>query len=328
MDTAFRHRVDSQPAVGNFGIAVDAVAVIAVLDPSFGHLDARQIALALSFLCLRHGLLLHGIHARQAADRLLVEHDGGASLFGKPGHVLDFGLAFGEPASGNGKIDCHLIKLDSCIESRKFAFRRLPGGLPKGNAMLMLIIGLILFLGIHTSKIVAYGYRESFITKHGEGSWKGLYTVISFVGLILIVWGYIVARQQGPIILYDPPLWIRHITILLMLFAFIFLAASQVPAGRIKAAVKHPMLLSVKIWAFAHLLANGDLASVLLFGSFLVWAVADRISEKRRLEAGLTKPPEPGPLRNDIIAVVAGVVVFALFYWKLHQWLIGVPITA
>ena len=110
-----------------------------------------------------------------------------------------------------------------------------------------------------------------------------------------------------------------------MLPVMILLVASQVPAGRIKAAVKHPMLLGVKIWALAHLLVNGDLASVLLFGGFLAWAVVDRISEKKRLLAGLTRNPEAGPLKWDIIAVVGGLVLYVLFVVVLHKLLIGVP---
>ncbi|MBW8640237.1 NnrU family protein [Hoeflea sp. WL0058] len=192
--------------------------------------------------------------------------------------------------------------------------------------MFWLIIGLILFLGAHSVRIVAPDFRQRFMESRGDNAWKGLYTLVSLAGLILIIWGFSIARY-GPII-YDPPLWMRYITELLMLFAFISLAVSSVPAGKLKPALKHPMLLSVKIWALAHLLANGDLASLLLFGSFLVWAVADRISEKRRLKAGITQPTEPGPVRNDVIAVIVGVVVYGLFIWKLHYWLIGVPVHA
>ena len=189
--------------------------------------------------------------------------------------------------------------------------------------MVVLILGIILFLGIHSTRIFAPGWRTGFIARRGEGAWKGLYTVVSIVGFVLIVWGFGMARTTAPI-LYSPPVWTRHIALLFMIPAMIFLVASQVPAGRIKAAVKHPMLLSVKIWAFAHLLANGDLASLILFLSFLAWAVADRISEKRRLRAGLSRPIVAGPVKYDVISVVVGLVLYLLFVWKLHLWLIGV----
>ncbi|WP_099865242.1 NnrU family protein [Pararhizobium haloflavum] len=189
--------------------------------------------------------------------------------------------------------------------------------------MLILILGIVLFLGVHSVRIAAPDYRARFIAERGEGAWKGLYTVVSVIGLALIVWGFGMARQTAPI-LYAPPAFMAHLALLLMIPAMVFLAASQVPAGRIKAAVKHPMLLAVKIWALAHLLANGDLASLILFLSFLAWAVADRISEKRRLRAGETRAVVAGPARNDIIAVGVGLVLYLLFVWKLHAWLIGV----
>jgi len=190
--------------------------------------------------------------------------------------------------------------------------------------MLWLILGLVLFLGMHSAKMLAWGFRERFIAERGENAWKGIYTVVSLVGFVLIIWGYSMARYEGPI-LYAPPLWFGHITMLLMLFSFVSLMAAYTPPGKIKAAVKHPMLLAVKLWAFGHLLINGELASVLLFGGFLVWAIADRISVRRREAAGLASLPEAGPLRNDAIPVVVGVVVYLLFVWRLHQWLFGVP---
>ncbi|MCP4315538.1 MAG: NnrU family protein [Hyphomicrobiales bacterium] len=190
--------------------------------------------------------------------------------------------------------------------------------------MFILIVGLILFLGIHSVRIVAPGFRDRMIAERGENAWKGIYTLVSFVGFGLIIWGFSLARFLAPI-LYTPPMWMAHVTLLLMLFSFILLAVYGMPAGKIKAAVKHPMLLAVKLWAFGHLLANGDLASVLLFGGFLVWAVADRISVKRRAPVGEEPPAETGPVRNDIAAIVAGTVVYLLFVWKLHEWLFGFP---
>lgn len=189
--------------------------------------------------------------------------------------------------------------------------------------MLILILGLILFLGVHSVRIFAPGIRDAQIAKRGLGPWKGLYSLVAFAGFVLIVWGYGIARQTAPI-LYEPPVWTRHLNLLLMVFAFIALAASQLPAGRIKAALKHPMLVAVKIWALGHLLANGDLAALLLFGTFLAWAVLDRISVKRRGDVG----PAPGPLTWDIAAIVIGLVAYALFAFVLHEWLIGVPVIA
>lgn len=190
--------------------------------------------------------------------------------------------------------------------------------------MLILIIGLILFLGIHSVRIFAPGVRDSFIEQRGDNAWKGMYTLISLVGFALIIWGFWMTRYTAPI-LYTPPLWMTHITLLLMLFSIILLAVYGMPEGRIKAAVKHPMLVAIKLWALGHLLANGDLASVLLFGSFLVWAIADRISVKRREAADGAPEIKVGPVRNDIAAIVAGTVVYLLFVWKLHAWLFGVP---
>lgn len=189
--------------------------------------------------------------------------------------------------------------------------------------MFILIVGLILFLGIHTVRIIAPGFRDRMIAERGENAWKGIYTLISLVGFGLIIWGFSIARFSAPII-YTPPLWMTHVTLLFMLVSFILLAVYGMPAGKIKPAVKHPMLLAVKLWAFGHLLANGDLASVLLFGAFLVWAVADRISVKRRAPAGMEPSVKTGPVRNDIAAIVAGLVVYVLFVWKLHEWLFGV----
>lgn len=190
--------------------------------------------------------------------------------------------------------------------------------------MIWLVVGLVVFLGIHSIRIVAPDFRQAQIDRRGLNAWKGIYTVISIVGFVILVWGYGIARQD-PVVFWVAPAWMSHVVALLMLPVMIFLVASQVPAGRIKAAVKHPMLLGVKIWAVAHLLVNGDLASVLLFGGFLAWAVVDRISEKKRLLAGLTRNPVAGPLKWDIIAVVGGLVAYALFVAVLHEWLIGVP---
>ncbi|QND52147.1 NnrU family protein [Phyllobacterium sp. 628] len=190
--------------------------------------------------------------------------------------------------------------------------------------MLVLILGIVVFLGIHSVRIVAPRWRLAKIAAWGENAWKGLYSLVSLLGLGLIIWGWILARPYSPFI-YEPPVWMKHITLLLMLFSFISLMISNFKPGKLKPILKHPMLLAVKIWALAHVLANGDLASLILFLSFLAWAVADRIAIKRQERAGITQTIiVPGPVSNDVVAIIAGVVLYILFVWKLHAWLIGV----
>ena len=186
--------------------------------------------------------------------------------------------------------------------------------------MLYLILGLVLFLGMHSVEIFSSGLRANAVARMGERPWKGLYALISIVGFVLIIWGYSQARQ-APIMLYAPPVWMRHLSALIMLPVFPLLLAAYLP-GRIKAALKHPMLAAVKFWALAHLLANGMLADVLLFGSFLAWAVADRISFKRRVARPI--PGAPPSKANDVIAVVAGLAIYAVFVLWLHARLFGV----
>jgi len=188
--------------------------------------------------------------------------------------------------------------------------------------MLVLIFGLVLFLGAHSVRILADDWRRNLIARLGEGPWKGIYSLVSLVGFVLIVWGYGMARQN-PVPLWDSPEWLKHLAIALNLVAFILFAAYLVPAGRIKARLGHPMLLSVKVWAFAHLLANGTLADLFLFGSFLVWAIADFVISRRRDRlAGTVRIA--GPARNDAIAVVVGVLIWAAILWRVHYWVIGV----
>jgi len=184
----------------------------------------------------------------------------------------------------------------------------------------MLIIGLVLFLGIHTVSIVAPQWREGQIARLGEGPWKGMYSVVSAIGFGLLIYGYGAARQN-PVVLYTPPTALRHVALLLMLPVFPLLVAAYVP-GRIKAIAKHPMLLATKLWAVAHLFANGTLADVLLFGGFLVWAVADRISVKRRPARPI--PAAPARPYNDVIVIVVGLGLYALFVLWAHRWLFGV----
>jgi uncharacterized membrane protein len=186
--------------------------------------------------------------------------------------------------------------------------------------MEMLVIGLVLFLGIHTVSIVAPQWRDGQVARLGEGPWKGIYSVVSAIGFALLIYGYGAARQN-PVVLYTPPTALRHLALLLMLPVFPLLVAAYVP-GRIKAMAKHPMLLATKFWALAHLLANGTLADVLLFGGFLAWAVADRISVKRRPARPIPgAPPRP---YNDVIVVVIGLALYALFVMGAHRWLFGV----
>ena len=190
--------------------------------------------------------------------------------------------------------------------------------------MALLLLGLVLFLGMHSVSIVSPTGRHVIARRLGEGPWKGLYTLVSLTGFVLIVAGYSAARQD-PVLLYTPPVALRHLSALLMLPVFVLLLAAYLP-GRIQRAAKHPMLVATKLWALAHLLANGDLASVLLFGSFLAWAVADRISLKRRAAAGLLRPvhgASPGAM-NDVIALVAGLVLYGVFAFWAHGFLFGV----
>jgi uncharacterized membrane protein len=187
--------------------------------------------------------------------------------------------------------------------------------------MPLLIAGLVLFLGVHSIAIVSPSFRARAIQRVGEGAWKGLYALISLVGFVLICYGFGLARQ-APVVLYSPPTWLRHVTFLIMLPVFPLVLAAYLP-GRIKAAAKHPMLAAVKFWAFAHLLANGSLADVLLFGGFLAWAVADRISVKRRSMPQVLRTAPPRPW-NDAIAVVLGLAIYALLIGWAHVRLFGV----
>ena len=188
--------------------------------------------------------------------------------------------------------------------------------------MTLLILGLLIFLGVHSVSIVAPGWRDAQAARLGEMGWKGTYTVLAIVGFALLVYGYGQARQ-APVVLYTPPAALRHVALLLMLPVFVLLLAAYLP-GRIKSAAKHPMLLATKLWATAHLLANGNLADVLLFGGFLAWAVADRISMKRRVARPV--PGAPAGRLNDVIAVVGGLALYGLFVKVGHVWLIGVAL--
>ncbi len=186
--------------------------------------------------------------------------------------------------------------------------------------MTYLVLGLLLFLGMHSVSIVAPAWRDRTVARIGAGPWRGLYSLVSVSGFVLLIWGYGIARQQA-VPLYSPPLWAGRVTALLMLPVFPLLLAPYLP-GRIKAALEHPMLIAVMLWAIAHLIANGTSADVLLFGCFLAWAVADRLSYMYRAVRPLRTAP-PSKL-NDVIAVVAGLVLYVVFALWLHVRWIGV----
>ena len=188
--------------------------------------------------------------------------------------------------------------------------------------MRILIFGLIVFLGVHSVSIVAPTWRDRMVERFGEIPWKGAYSLISIIGFVAIIWGYGEARQ-APVILYLPPPWLQHTAMVLLVAAFPLLIAAYFP-GKIKAATKHPMLAGIKIWAFAHLLANGTLADVVLFGSFLIWAGVDRMSMKYREPRAI--PGAPPSKANDVIAIVGGIAIYLMIVFWLHGWLFGVPL--
>jgi uncharacterized membrane protein len=186
--------------------------------------------------------------------------------------------------------------------------------------MSTLVIGLVLFLGVHSISMVNARWRDRMVARLGEPVWQGLYGLVALAGFALIVWGYGLARE-APVVLYAPPVWLRHVALLLMVFVFPLLLAAYLP-GRIQTATQHPMLAATKLWAVAHFLANGSLADVVLFGSFLVWAVADRISFRHRPARPV--PGAPPGKANDLIAVVAGLGLYVAFLFWLHPLLFGV----
>ena len=188
--------------------------------------------------------------------------------------------------------------------------------------MTYLIIGLLLFLGVHSVAIVAPAWRNDMAARLGDAPWKALYAVISVIGFVVLVHGYALARAE-PVVLYTPPSWTRHLAALLMLPVFPLLFSVYLP-GRIKAAVKHPMLTATKAWALSHLLVNGTLADVLLFGGFLAWAVLDRISVGKRAAPQKTLIQGTPSRFNDLLAVVAGLAVYVVFVAWAHQRFIGV----
>lgn len=188
--------------------------------------------------------------------------------------------------------------------------------------MTALILGLVLFLGAHSVRIFLPQLRLSLIDTVGEIPWKALFSLASLAGLALIVWGYSQARLT-PVWLWFSPMWTYHLTALLMLLAFVLLAAAYIPGNRIKARMGHPMLLATKVWALAHLMANGTLADLLLFGSFLIWAITDFAVSRRRDRATGVTYPALGSGR-DLAVLIVGVVGYGVFAFWLHGLLIGV----
>ena len=186
----------------------------------------------------------------------------------------------------------------------------------------VMIAGLVVFLGAHAF-VAQREHRAAVIARWGEGPYKLAFSLVSAIGLALIVYGFARYRASGWIDVWYPPAWTRHVAVALMLPAVILFVAAYVP-GQIKRALKHPMLAGVKLWALAHLIANGDLGSIVLFGSILAWAVYDRISLKHRTDPGA--PPIPiGGWRNDAIAVVVGILVYLALGLTFHPIVIGVP---
>ncbi len=188
--------------------------------------------------------------------------------------------------------------------------------------MILLILGIILFFSVHSIGIFASEWRLQKIDQMGILPWKGLYSVIAIAGFLLIIVGYGKARL-APVPIWFPPLWLTHVAALFVLISFVLLIATYVPANHIKQKVGHPMITAVKPWAFAHLLSNGMLADIILFGAFLIWAIVGHAAFKRRdQQYGVTYPE--GKIANDIIVLVIAVIFYGVFAMFLHQRLIGV----
>jgi uncharacterized membrane protein len=188
--------------------------------------------------------------------------------------------------------------------------------------MTLLLLGLVMFLGVHSVRIVAEGWRGRMLARLGPGTWKALYSLLSLAGLVLITWGYGAARMQ-PLVLWAAPLWTRHLAALLTLPAFVMLVAAYVPGNAIKARLRHPMVLGVKTWALAHLIANNTLADLLLFGGFLLWALLDYRSARQRDRAS-SVIYLPGRAAPTVVTVVVGLIAWGAFAFWAHALLFGV----
>ncbi len=188
--------------------------------------------------------------------------------------------------------------------------------------MTALILGLIIFVGMHSVRIVSDDFRTRQIAKVGANTWKAMHGAVSLVGFLLIIVGFGIARGD-PVLVWIPPLWAYTVTTLLTIPAFILFAASFVPGTRIRAKVGHPLLAGLKTWAFAHLIANGMLADILLFGAFLLWSIVAYAAARRR-DRRVGTVYTIGPVSRDVTAVVAGLLVWVAFVLWVHVWLIGV----
>jgi len=184
------------------------------------------------------------------------------------------------------------------------------------------IVGLVVFLGAHVF-VTMRDRRAALVARVGEWPYRGLFSVVSIVGILLVAYGFADYRAAGMIVVWYPPAWTRHIVVVLMWPASIVVTAAYIP-GNIKRVLKHPMLVGVKTWAFAHLCANGDLGGMILFGAVLVWAVYDRITLKHRADPGAPSIPMGGT-KNDIIAIIIGTIVYLALGFVFHPIVIGVP---
>ncbi|WP_280547470.1 MULTISPECIES: NnrU family protein [unclassified Halomonas] len=187
--------------------------------------------------------------------------------------------------------------------------------------MILMLLGLLIFLGVHSVRILADDWRTAQIQRIGEMPWKAAYSVVSILGLALAIWGYGQMRLD-PVSVWQPLSGLRHLVALLMIPAFILLVAAYVPGNHLKAKLGHPMILAVKLWAFAHLLANGRLGDIVFFGAFLLWAVFDFRAARRRPRPEIAAPGMAG----TVATVVIGLVAYVLFAFYLHPVLIGVPV--
>lgn len=187
--------------------------------------------------------------------------------------------------------------------------------------MTVMILGLLIFLGVHSVRIVADDWRSARIARMGELPWKAAYSVVAVVGLALAIWGYGQMRLD-PTWVWFPPMGLRHAVSLLMIPSFILLVAAYVPGNHLKAKLGHPMIIAVKIWAFSHLLANGRLGDIVFFGAFLLWAVFDFRAARRRPAPAMQAPG----MARTAITVVLGLVAYYLFAFHLHVWVTGVPV--
>jgi uncharacterized membrane protein len=188
--------------------------------------------------------------------------------------------------------------------------------------MTFLLAGIFLFIGIHSTRIFASDWRNRLITRVGLQKWKLLYSVIALAGLVLLIYGFGQTRAN-PVFVWEPPLWSRHMAALLTLLSFILFAAAEIPGNHIKSKLGHPMYQGIKLWAFAHLMANGRLGDILLFGVFLMWAIIGYSAARRRdRREGLTYPAPSG--QKTVIAIVAGIAAWVVFAFWLHRLLIGV----